>query len=197
MSGIANVLGACGESRRAMLTMARGEATVATRRISAADKLMAAPCGIGLPSLTNIPTEQRFSTDDREVIALSEILLKSDIAAAEDWSKSERDANKYLLLTLRRWIRTHGGSAIDRRFDLDLTLSDRLVDYSDERAPEGTLYLVIDPDSAAFVLLTPTIQLLENVHPRLPATFYHRFVGALRASTASPMTVVGVTLIIG
>ena len=83
------------------------------------------------------------------------------------------------MLSLERWIRKHGGSAIDRRFDLDLTLSDRLVDYSDERGPEGTLYLVLDPDSAAFVLLTPTIELLENVHPRLPVTFYSHFAGAL------------------
>jgi len=159
--------------------MASGETAVATRRNSAADKLMAAPCGIGLPSLANVPPEQRFSADDREVIALAEILVKSDVAAAEDWSTSERDANKYLLLTLRRWIGTHGGSAIDRRFDLDLTLSDRLVDYSDERAPEGTLYLVLDPDSAALVLLTPTIEFLEYAHPRLPATVYSHFAGAL------------------
>jgi hypothetical protein len=179
MSGTANILGTGGKGRRAMLTMASGETAIATRRISATDKLMTAPCGIGLPSLTNVPAEQRFSADDREVIALAEILVKSDIAAAEDWSKSERDATKYLLLTLRRWIRTHGGSAIDRRFDLDLTLSDRLVDYSDQRGPEGKLYLVLDPDSAAFVLLTPTIELLENAHPRLPATFYDHFAGAL------------------
>src|SRR5579872_4463427 len=179
MSGMANVLGAGGEGRRAMLTMASGETPLATRRISAAGKLMAAPCGIILPSLASVPTEHRFSADDREVIALAEILVKSDIAAAEDWSKSEREVTKYLLLTLRRWIRTHGGSAIDRRFDLDLTLSDRLLDYSDERGPEGTLYLVLDPESAAFVLLSPTIELLENVHPYLPATFYSHFAGAL------------------
>ena len=179
MSGTANILGTGGKSRRAMLTMASGETAIATRRISATRKLMAAPCGIGLPSLANVPPEQRFSADDREVIALAEILVKSDIAAAEDWSKSERDATKYLLLSLERRIRMHGGSAIDRRFDLDLTLSDRLVDYSDERGPEGTLYLVLDPESAAFVLLSPTLELLENVHPYLPATFYSHFAGAL------------------
>jgi len=179
MSGTANVLGTGGKSRRAMLPIASRHTPLATRRSYAADKLMAKPVGIGLPSLASVPTEQRFSADDREVIALAEILVKSDIATAEDWSKSERDVIKYLLLTLRRWIHMHGGSAIARRFDLDLTLSDRLVDYSDERGPEGTLYLVLDPDSAAFVLLTPAIELLENVHPRLPVTFYSHFGGAL------------------
>jgi hypothetical protein len=40
---------------------------------------------------------------------------------------------------------------------------------------KGTLYLVLDPDTAALVLLTPTIDLLENAHPRLPVTFYSHF----------------------
>jgi hypothetical protein len=97
----------------------------------------------------------------------------------EDWEKSGGDAAKYLFLTLQRWIRDHGGASIRRRFDLDLTLSDRLVDYSDERGPEGRLNLILDPDSAAFVLLNPTIELLGRVHPRLPATFFRHFVGSL------------------
>lgn len=167
------------KSGRAMLTLARGETAFATGRVSAANKLMASPCGISLPSLTNVPTEQRFSADDRDVIALAETLVKSNIATREDWSTSERDVTKYLLLTLKRWIQIHGGSVIDRRFDLDLTLSDRLVDYADERGPEGTLYLTLDPDSAAFVLLTPTVDFLEKVHPRLPTSFYSHFAGAL------------------
>ena len=179
MSGTTIVLGARGKSSRAKLAVAIGKTTFATRRVSAANRLMAPVCGIVLPSLAEVPTEQHFSADDRQVIALAEILVKSDIATEQDWSKSERDATKYLLLTLERWIRIHGASAIDRRFDLDFALSDRLVDYSDERGPEGTLYLIVDPDSAAFVLLGPTIELLEKVDPRLPASFYTHFARAL------------------
>src|SRR6202040_723319 len=118
-------------------------------------------------SLEKVPTEQRFSADDREVIALAEILVKSDIAAVEDWEKSGRDATKYLLLTLQRWIGNNGGASIERRFDLDLTLSDRLDDYSDERGQEDTLYLIVDPESPAFVLLNSTMELLGSVHPCL------------------------------
>jgi hypothetical protein len=140
---------------------------------------MAPPCDLVLPTLEKVPTEQHFSADDREVIALAEILVKSDIAAVEDWEKSGRDATKYLLLTLQRWIRHHGGASIQRRFDLDVTLSDRLIDYSDERGPDGTLYLIVDPDGAAFVLLNPVIELLEKIHPRLPATFFKHLVGSL------------------
>ena len=179
MSRTANVVSARGKSHRAMFTMASGPTAVAAGRISATGKLVAAACGVVLPTLAEIPIEHRFSADDREMIALAETLIKCGVAVPEDWEKSRRDPLKYLLLTLERWIHMHGRSAIDHRFDLDLTLSDRLVDYSDERGPTNTLYLVLDPDSAAFVLLTPTLELLKNVDPRLPATFYSHFAGAL------------------
>lgn len=179
MSATANVLSTLGEGGRTMLPLARREAPRATWRIPAACQLMAPPCELVLPTLEKVPTEQRFSADDREVIALAEILVRYGIADVEDWEKSGSDAAKYLFLTLQRWIRDHGGASIRRRFDLGLTLSDRLVDYSDERGAEGTLYLMLDPDSAAFVLLNPTIELLGSIHPRLPATFFRHFVGSL------------------
>jgi hypothetical protein len=113
------------------------------------------------------------------VLALAEILVRSNIATADDWNKSDRDATRFLSLSLQRWMREHGAAAIDRRFDLDLTLSDRLVDYSDQRGPEGTLYLILDPDGAAFVLLKPTLELLETADPRLPSTFLMHFAGSL------------------
>jgi hypothetical protein len=179
VSATANVLSTLGEGGRTMLPLACRETPRATRRLPATSQLMAPPCELVLPTLEKIPTEQRFSAEDRDVIALAEILLRSGIADVEDWKKSGSDAAKYLFLTLQRWIRDHGGEAIGRRFDLDLTLSDRLVDYSDERGPEGTLYLILDPDSAAFVLLNPTIELLGSVHPCLAATFFRHFAGSL------------------
>ena len=39
--------------------------------------------------------------------------------------------------------------------------------------------LILDPDGAAFVLLKPTFELLETVHPRLPSTFFMHFAGSL------------------
>ena len=160
-----------------MLALAQWKTPSTPRMLSASD-LIAPRCDVGLPLLENIGAEQRFLADDREAIALAEILVRSGIAIAEDWARSERDATKYLQLTLQRWVGIHGG-AIDRRFDLDVTLSDRLVDYSEERAPEGALYLIVDPEGAAFVLFNPTIEILGQAHPQLPSTFFHHFVGAL------------------
>ncbi|MBS1849310.1 MAG: hypothetical protein JST79_00080 [Acidobacteria bacterium] len=179
MFGLTDGLGFARESNRAMLALARREAPSNTRRSPATNLLIAPRCELVLPSLETMPVEHRFLSDDREVLALAEILVRSNIATEDDWEKSGRDATKCLSLSLQRWMRDHGAAAIDRRFDLDLTLSDRLVDYSDQRGPEGTLYLILDPDGAAFVLLKPTLELLETVHPRLPSTFFMHFAGSL------------------
>jgi hypothetical protein len=179
MSGTAGLLSSVGQIDRAMLAMAPRESTATPRRILTPRQLMAPECGLVLPRLDEIPGEHRFLADDQETIALAEILVESDIGVVDDWEKSRRDPTNYVSLTLQRWIRDHGGASIPRRFDLDLTLSDRLVDYSEERGPEGTIYLIVDPDAAAFVLLNPVVELLGTVHPRLPATFFRHFVGSL------------------
>ena len=154
------MFGSAGESGRAMLAITPREIASATGRIVTAEQLMAPECGVVLPRLSKIPLEYRFLAHDQEMIALAEILLESDIGAVEDWDKSNRDATNYVKISIQRWIRDHGGVAVERRFDLEVTLSDRLVDYSDERGPEGTLYLIVDPAGAAFVLLKPTLDLL-------------------------------------
>ena len=179
MSGLTDGLGFARESNRTMLALARWEASSNTRRSPTANLLIAPPCELVLPRLHEVLVEHRFLSDDRELLAMAEILVRSNIATEDDWDKSGRDATKYLSLSLQRWIQEHGAAAIDRRFDLDLTLSDRLVDYSDQRGPEGTLYLILDPDGAAFVLLKPTLELLETVHPHLPSTFFMHFAGSL------------------
>ena len=179
MSGTADVLSLVGQSDRTMFAMAPWASTSTSRRVPTAEQLTAPACGVVLPRLNEVPVEHRFLADDRETIRLSEILVTWGIGAVEDWSQSRRDPTKYALLTLQRWIRNHGGAAIGRRFDLDVTLSDRLVDYSDERGPRETLYLIVDPDAAAFAVLNPTLEFLEKIHPRLPATFFTHFVGSL------------------
>ncbi|MGA8150761.1 MAG: hypothetical protein WB952_07420 [Terriglobales bacterium] len=178
MSGTTTVLGARGKSSGSVLALAQRKTPPAPGRITSTH-LMALPSQVGLPSLEGITTEQQFLADDGEAIALAEILVRSKIAAVEDWEKCGRDPTKYLQLTLQRWVGGHGGTRIDRRFDLNVTLSDRLIDYSDERAPAGAVYLIVDPEGAAFVLFNPTIAMLEQAHPQLPSTFFRHFVGAL------------------
>jgi len=46
--------------------------------------------------------------------------------------------------------------------------------------PDGNeMYLVVEPESAGYVVLGPTLRLLEGVHPRLPLTFFNLLTHAL------------------
>jgi hypothetical protein len=94
-------------------SLARWETPSNPRRSPATNLLIAPPCELVLPSLETIPVEHRLLSDDCELLTLAEILVQSNVAVAEDWEKSGRDATKYLSLSLQRWMREHGVAAIE------------------------------------------------------------------------------------
>jgi hypothetical protein len=148
----------------------------------ASANLMGVGNQLAIPRLDGTPLEHRFSAGDTASIALAQNLLDLDIALAQDWVIANRDPRAYVLLTLDRWIAAHGGNAINRRFDLYATLTGCLDEYSEnnEENPDGSrLYLTIDPDKSGFVVLLPTLELLEEVNPRAPVSFVHLFIRAL------------------
>ena len=137
---------------------------------------------LSIPRLEGVPLDYLYSTGDSALIALARTLVELDLAVPEDWESAHRDAGAYVLRTIERWIAAHGGAAIRGRFDLYVTLSSDLDECSgeNEENPDGTqLYLTVDPDHCGFVVLGPTLELLEKAHPRLPATFYRLFSHAL------------------
>jgi len=89
MSGLTDGLGLARESNRTMLALARREAPSSTRRSPAANLLIAPACELVFPRLDEVPVEHRFHADDCEVLALAAILVRSNIATAEDlWTRS-------------------------------------------------------------------------------------------------------------
>jgi hypothetical protein len=155
---------------------------VAAARLASAADLMGTGDQLSVPRLEGVPLEHQYSAGDSALIAFARTLVEVDLAAPEDWESAHRDPGAYVLKTIARWIAAHGGAAIRRRFDLYATLGSDLDEYSDENQenPDGTqLYLTVDPDHCGFVVLGPTLELLEKTHPCLPATFYSLFVGAL------------------
>ncbi len=135
-----------------------------------------------IPSFDRVPLEHHFHAGERTATRLAQALLELDIADPSDWRRVQRDPTDFVQATLNRWIDLHGGKAIRRRFCLRLTLSEVVDEYLEagESDPDGRgLYLFLHPDSAAFVVAGPTLELLGREHPRLPATFYRLFTGAL------------------
>ncbi len=163
-------------------SLAERKSAVASARLASAVDLMGVGDQLGIPRLDGLPLEHRFSAGDMASIALAQTLLELGIALAEDWVAANCDPRAYVLITLDRWIAAHGGDAIKRRFDFYATLTDCLDEYSErnEDNPDGSrLYLTIDPDKSGFVVLRPTLDLLEETNPRASSTFFHLFAGAL------------------
>jgi hypothetical protein len=155
---------------------------VAAARLASPADLMATGNQLSIPRLEGVPLEYLYSGDDSASVALARALLELDLAAPEDWDSAHRDPGVYVLKTIERRIAAHGGAAIRRRFDLYATLGSDLDEYSDhnEENPDGSqLYLTVDPDRCGFVVLGPTLELLEKAHAQLPATFYSLFTRAL------------------
>jgi hypothetical protein len=57
--------------------------------------------------------------------------------------------------------------------------TDTILAYPDRDAVDDKLFLIIDPESAGYVVLKPSIELLESVHPRLPASLFHSLIGSI------------------
>jgi hypothetical protein len=147
---------------------------------------MAQGTGLLLPRLAGVPPIHRVVADDRLAVMLAKSLVELDTAIPGDWTGAEHDPTSFIRITLERWIKAHGGSAIRRRFLLVAGISDTPCEWAerDESKP-SQLFLIVEPSEASCGCVTfgPTLELLEKVHPQLPATFFNLFVGALNRWT--------------
>ena len=178
-AGNSAFIGTSGQSQTLRL---RCNTTCAARRMVAAADLMASGTHLLIPRLNRVSAEHRFHAGEQATIRLAQVLVELDIADPNDWRRVRREPTDYLQATLNRWIDLHGGRTIRRRFNLRLMLSDLVDEWAEggEQDPDGRkLYLILHPDSAAYIVAGPTLELLQQVHPRVPATFYHLFTGAL------------------
>ena len=157
-----------------------------TARLASSGQLIAQGSGLVLPRFGMVPVVHRLVADDRLAVMMAKALLEMDIAVPGDWKRAERDPTSFIRITLERYIHTHGGSAIRRRFLLSAVISNSPSDWAerDETKP-NQLFLIVEPSEATCgcVAFGPTLELLESIHPQLPATFFHLFAGALNLWT--------------
>jgi hypothetical protein len=151
-------------------------------RLASSGQLMAQGSGLLIPRLDAVPVVHRLIADDRLAVMLAKALLELDIAIPGDWKRAECDPTSFLRITLERWIQKHGGPAIRHRFLLSAVISNSPSDWAErDEARPNQLFLIVEPSEATCGCANfgPALQLLESVHPQLPATFFHLFVGAL------------------
>jgi len=138
--------------------------------------------GVILPKLDEVPVEYRLSAEDPRAIKLAQTLTTLGLAEPSAWEDAKHSPTGYVRAALKRWLVSHGGEQVRQNFALNATISGSADLYSGDdgrRCREG-LYLMVDPDSAGYMILGPTLEILEVIHPRLPASFYSLFVGAIQ-----------------
>jgi hypothetical protein len=141
------------------------------------------PPGTGLttPHLDGVPGQYHHRRGEQYAARVAATLLRAGVAKAEDWQGCAGDPTEFLKRALDRWVAEHGGDQIRQEFHLHLSLT-TLTDCAPHRDDDGRdpdLYLALEPESAGYVVLGPTLRLLEREHPRLPVTFVHLFTRAL------------------
>ena len=162
---------------------AAGNAALASARLAAPAHLMPPGSGLTVPRLDGIAIEQQLWDGEQAAARVGSTLLKAGIADAEDWRAAKRNPFRFLKDALDRWVTAHGKAQIEEQFRLNLTLSTDLESHCamgrEAPAQASQLFLTVEPSSAGYVVLGPTLRILEAAHPRLPATFAQLFLGAL------------------
>lgn len=121
--------------------------------------------------------EHQIAAEDPRTISLARTLTELGIADPRDW---QHNPSSYVLQTLSRWIAQHGGDVVREQFALDVTLRNHPGSYGSEDVDPARLYLAVEAASAGYVVLGPTLDLLQPVHPQLPVTFYRLVIDAVR-----------------
>jgi hypothetical protein len=163
---------AAGADRRALI----GATGLASARLTPAG------CALAIPRLTGIPVEQQLWEGAQASARVARSFLEADIADVGDWVAANRNLSAFLKATLERWLLAHGEPMIREQFCLDVLLSTTLDRYlaGESKSDElSRMFIALEPDSAGYVVLGPTVHLLESIHPKLPSTFLNLFLGAL------------------
>ena len=145
-----------------------------------AASLMPAGSGLTVPRLDRVPLDYQLWQGEQAAARVAATLLRAGIADADDWLSAKRNPLYFLKGALDRWLSRNGEAIIREAFPMDLQLSTTLDRYGNDAPGDASrAFLVLEPDSAGYIILGPTLRILDGVHPRLPATFLQFFLGSL------------------
>ena len=135
-----------------------------------------------IPKLDGIPAEYRFTGGIDAAARLALTLVSTGLADPAKWNQVGRDPFQFIEHALWDEVEAHGGPELQNEFFLRLALVSDLDPYGcdgDKAGLEDEMYLVLEPESAGYVVLEPALRLLATIHARLPITFVELFTGAL------------------
>ncbi len=172
-----------GAGSRPREAIRKADHALVTRTVAPADTLTLAPgrWGWRMPHLDGAPAVHRLWRGDRVAAAISSAMLRANVAEAHAWTVSNGDPFQFVQASLSQFVERHGGRLAQNTFPVSLAFTATLNEYAaaDREVDAANLFLTIDPKEAGYLVLGPTLQVLERQHPRLPATFFHLISAAL------------------
>jgi hypothetical protein len=183
MSRVATRSGNSGKSHRAGAAAHDRGNDRGTGKMASAAALSLAPgtAGWTMPRLDGVATAHKVWRGDRVAALIGSGLLRAGVAGADTWALAEQDPFRFARLSIKHFVDRHGGLSIRETFQMNLALTGTLNECStgDREIEAANLFLTIDPTEAGYLVLDSTLRILEEQHPRLPATFFHLLCGAL------------------
>lgn len=183
MSRVATCGGNSGESHWAGAAARDRGSDRGTGKMASTAALSLAPANAGwtMPRLDGAATAYKVWRGDRVAAVIGSGLLRAGVTTADMWALAEQDPFRFVQLSIKQFVDRNGGPSIRETFQVNLTLTGTLNEYStgDREIEAANLFLTIDPTEAGYLVLGSTLQILEEQHPQLPATFFHLLCGAL------------------
>lgn len=168
------------ESGQSRQPVQQGHSVNASGRLVASNGLIAPGVVCSLPTLVGVPSLYQSVEGSDTVAAVAKSLLACGLAKKHTWAETKGDAFQFLEHSVQSLLDEYGRADIEREFFLNVGIVSDLDSYGpDSGRFNGELYLVIEPESAGYVVLGPTLRELERIHPHLPVTFFSYFTDAL------------------
>jgi hypothetical protein len=167
MPGLAD--GSRTDSRRATYVVAstKGNASGGAAGVPSTC-LMAAGSGLTIPRLDGVAVAHQLREGEQATARLARTFVQAGVAEIDDWIAAKQKPFEFLKRSLDRWLKDHRVSSIQEQFFLDLTISTSLDRYFSSNdcstADASEVFLTLEPESAGYVNLGPTLRLLEAAH---------------------------------
>jgi len=141
-----------------------------------ASRLMAPGTALAVPRLALAALEPfQPSNTYSGAFGLARNLLLAGVGRPEDWEVGKGDPVAFMLRTVEHTVAGFNRKAIDGVAHVDILFgTSPYISSWHEKEYENPdrVFLAVEATQISIVYLRPTLELLANVHPRLPATFY-------------------------
>ncbi len=137
---------------------------------------------LAVPHLNGVPAKHQMAFGVQPAARLGLSLLEAGIAEPGDWRPRDKNPIDFVEKTLGRWVLKRGGEEISTEFNVALALVSDLEPYAEGNVDAGIveeMFIVLEPETAAYVVLGPLLRELNAIHRRVPVTFFQLFTAAL------------------